>query len=164
MLFYDLEINGLPVDFVESDDEGRFLGFEKIERFDRLRFQPVHNVHDEDGDIAQRRTSGTQIAERFVAGSVDNEKTGHFQLHLLESVDHFRLLSDGIDGHVSGTDLLGNAAGFAVLDVRSTQFIQNLGFARVDVTQYADDRSAQDVGILFLFVRPFPLLSNKFIL
>ncbi len=42
-----------PIDFVQSNDERRLFLLKKIDRFERLRFQSVHNVHDKNGHVAQ---------------------------------------------------------------------------------------------------------------
>ena len=41
------------VDLVESNNERDFLLFEHVERFDGLRLETMHDVDNEDGDIAQ---------------------------------------------------------------------------------------------------------------
>ena len=38
---------------VESDQEGRLSFLENVDGFDGLRFQAVHNIDDQDGDIAK---------------------------------------------------------------------------------------------------------------
>ena len=47
-----------------------------------LRLDAVHNVHDQDGNVAERRPSVPQITERFVTGSVDDQQTGNFELEI----------------------------------------------------------------------------------
>lgn len=49
------------------------------------------------------------------------------------------MLFDIFDWNIRGADLLCDSAGLTVLDVSATQFVQDLGFARIDVTQNADD-------------------------
>lgn len=38
---------------VQRNDEGRPALLEKVDGFDGLRLQPVHEVHHQDGDVAQ---------------------------------------------------------------------------------------------------------------
>ena len=64
------------VDLVESNNERDFLLFEHVERFDGLRLETMHDVDNEDGDIAETRTAISQIGKRFVTGSVDDQKAG----------------------------------------------------------------------------------------
>ena len=47
-----------------------------------LRLEAVHNVHDQDGNVAERRPSVPQITERFVTGSVDDQQAGDFELEI----------------------------------------------------------------------------------
>ena len=76
---------GLPfvdsVDFVESDDVGNFLLLEHVDGLDGLGFETVHDVDDEDGDVAQRGAAVAKVRERLVAGRVDDQKSG--KLHIL---------------------------------------------------------------------------------
>ena len=71
---------GLPlvdsVDFVEGDDEGDFLLLQHVERFDGLRLETMHDVDDEDGDVAETRTAIAQVGERLVTGCINNQKAG----------------------------------------------------------------------------------------
>ena len=151
-----------PVDFVESHDKGRLFGFQQVDGLDGLRFEAVHDIDDEDSDIAQRRAPGAEIAERFVAGSVDDEQTGDLQRQVVEFGHHFGLFFDGVDGDVGGADLLGDSTGLAVLDVGPSQFVQNLRLARVDVAQDANHRRPQhlDAAILLRLLLPF-LFAQK---
>lgn len=71
-----------PVNFVESNDERGFPIFEKVQRLDGLRFETMHNIYHKDGDVAQGRTSGSQIAERLMSRSVDDQETGYSDFHL----------------------------------------------------------------------------------
>lgn len=150
-----------PVNFVESDHKRCLFGLQQIDGLDRLRFKPVHNIDDEDSDITQRRASGTQITERLVAGGIDDEQTWNFQRHVVESGHHSSLFADGFDRNVSGSDLLRDSAGFAILDVRPPQFIQNFCFASVDVTQNADNRRSQHIRAAILFRFPLPFLCKR---
>ena len=65
-----------PVNLVESDDEGNFLLLEHVQRLDGLRLEAMHDVDDEDGDVAETRTAITQVGERLVTGCVDDQKAG----------------------------------------------------------------------------------------
>lgn len=63
-----------PVNLVESDDEGNFLLLEHVQRLDGLRLEAMHDVDDEDGDVAEGGAAVAKVRERFVAGSVDNQE------------------------------------------------------------------------------------------
>ena len=38
---------------VEGNNEGCFVVFDELKRLERLLFEAVHDVHDEDGDVAE---------------------------------------------------------------------------------------------------------------
>ena len=56
---------GLPlveaVHLVEGDDEGRLLVLQQVDRLDRLWFQRVHDVDDEDGHVAEGGAAVAQV-------------------------------------------------------------------------------------------------------
>ena len=89
---------GLPfvdsVDFVESYDERNLLLLEHVDGLDGLGFEAVHDVDDEDGDVAERRTSVAEVRERLVARGVDDQKSGkfHFLFFELSGKNKIRLL------------------------------------------------------------------------
>jgi hypothetical protein len=51
------------VNFIQSDNKWSLLLLEKVERLDRLRFQPVHEVNYQYSDITKRRSSGPNAIE-----------------------------------------------------------------------------------------------------
>ena len=79
---------GLPfvdsVDFVESYDERNLLLLEHVDGLDGLGFEAVHDVDDEDGDVAERRTPVAEVRERLVARGVDDQKPGKFHFLFFE--------------------------------------------------------------------------------
>jgi hypothetical protein len=60
------------VDLVEGHDEGALLLPEKLHRFERLLLKPVHEIHDENGDIAQGGSTGPKVGEGLVTRSINN--------------------------------------------------------------------------------------------
>lgn len=48
---------------VEGDDEGTLLLLQQVDGLKRLRLQAVHDVHHQDGDVAQRAASVPQVTE-----------------------------------------------------------------------------------------------------
>lgn len=48
-------------DLVQSHDEGTLLLLQQVDGLDGLRLQAVHDVHHQDGDVAQRAASVPQI-------------------------------------------------------------------------------------------------------
>mmetsp|Transcript_8358 Transcript_8358/g.21999 ORF Transcript_8358/g.21999 Transcript_8358/m.21999 type:complete len:232 (-) Transcript_8358:1129-1824(-) len=94
----------------------------------------MHDVHDQDRNIAQRRPARAQIGEAFVPGSVDDQQRREPVLHLLNA-QLVHLLLDCLHGEERCADLLRNSASFAALHVGSTNFVQNLRFSRVNMAQ-----------------------------
>jgi hypothetical protein len=129
-----------PVHLVQCHDEGRPAHLEQVQRLDRLRFEPVHNVDDEDGNVAEAAAAAAQVCEALVSGRVDDEQAGHC---VVDRRQVGRALLDGVDGKVGGADLLRDPAGLALLHVRAPQVVQQLCLARVHVAQDAADGRAQ---------------------
>ena len=51
---------------VEGDDEGRLAHLEQVDGLNGLRLQAVHEVDNQDGDVAQAAAARAQVAERLV--------------------------------------------------------------------------------------------------
>ena len=60
------------------------------------------------------------------------------------------MLLEILRGEVSGTDLLGDTSGLIGLDICLSQFVQDQGFACIDVTHDANNRAAQFLCSLLL--------------
>jgi hypothetical protein len=105
----------------------------------------VHDVDDQNGDVAERRTARPQVGERLVPGGVDDEETGHLKLELAVGVNHGRLLLDGLDREVGGTNLLSDTTGLALLDVGLANLVEQLGLAGIDVPKNTANGRAQIV-------------------
>ena len=66
---------------VKGHDEGRLLLLEQVDGLDGLGLQAVHDVHHQDGDVAQAAASAPQVGEglvtcvqaEFAYGSSDEE-------------------------------------------------------------------------------------------
>ncbi len=68
--------------FIERNDERRALGPQKVEAFDRLRLQAVHQIHHKDGDVAEGASPRAEVRERFVTGGVDHKHPRQLDVHL----------------------------------------------------------------------------------
>ena len=84
----------------------------------------MHDVDDEDGDVAEGGPPVAQVREGLVARSVDDQQAG--ELDVVEPLDHLALLADDLDGDVGGADLLRDPPGLPVLHVRPTELVQDL--------------------------------------
>lgn len=141
-----------PVDLVERHHERGLALLQQVDGLDGLRLQPVHNVDDEDGDVAEGRAPRAQVGEALVPGRVDDEQTGDPDLLRVETQDHLALLLDGRERDVSGADLLRDPASLALLHVRPAQLVQDLCLAGVHVPEDADDGLAEHVRRALGFV------------
>ena len=52
---------------VQGHHKGRLLGPQHVDALDGLLFQAVHEVDDEDGDVAERGPAVAEVGEGFVA-------------------------------------------------------------------------------------------------
>ena len=84
----------------------------------------MHDVDDEDGDVAEGGAPVAQVREGLVARRVDDQQAR--QLDVVEALDHLALLPDYLDGDVGGADLLRDPPSLAVLHVRPTKLVQDL--------------------------------------
>lgn len=72
----------IPIYFIKGYNEWTFFLLQQINRFDSLLFQPVHNIHDQNGNIAKGRTSIPKIREGLVTGGVDDKQSWDFKIHI----------------------------------------------------------------------------------
>ncbi|ROW05672.1 hypothetical protein VMCG_05275 [Cytospora schulzeri] len=132
-------VNLLPavktIDLVEGNDEGSLSVTEQLHRLESLRLKTVHDIDDQNSNVAKRRTSGTQVGERLVTGRVDDQETRDLELKLAILVDDMCLLLDGVDGEVSGTNLLSDTTGLTFLDVGLTDLVEQLRLTSIDVAK-----------------------------
>ena len=82
--------------------------------------EPYHDIDDKNGNVTKRATTSSQIRERLVSGSINNEQTRNLVLLTAILVHDGSLGLDGLDGEVRCTNLLGDTSSFTLLDVRLT--------------------------------------------
>ncbi len=56
---------------VQRHDEWGFPHLQQIDGLDGLRFKPVHQVHHQNGNVAQPAPPRSQIAERLVTWTLE---------------------------------------------------------------------------------------------
>lgn len=105
----------------------------------------MHDIDNQNGNVTERRTTGSEVRERLVTRCIDNQETGDLELELAIRVDDGRLLSDGLDREVCSTDLLCDTTGFAFLDVGLSNLVQKFRLSGIDVTQNTANRGSQVV-------------------
>ena len=97
-----------------------------IDGFPRLRHHAVVGRDDQDDDVGDLRAARAHQREGFVARRVEEHDVA------------------AVDRDVIGADVLRDAAGFALGDVRLADGVEKAGLAVVDVTHDRDDRCARD--------------------
>src|SRR5665811_1437585 len=127
----------LLVHLVDGDHDRHSGGLGVVERLDRLRHHAVIGGDHEDRDVRDPGTSGTHRREGLVTGGVD-ERDG--------ALDALVLREDLV-----GTDVLGDATGFTLLDLRGTDRVQQAGLSVVDVTHDGHDRRTSLEVLVALF-------------
>jgi hypothetical protein len=96
-----------------------------VDRFDRLRLQPVIGRHHEHRDVGDIGATRAHFGEGFVARRIEEGD----------------LAPVGCP-HLIGADMLGDAAGFARLDAGAAQRVEQAGLAVIDVAHDGDHRRA----------------------
>jgi hypothetical protein len=96
-----------------------------IDRFARLRHDAVIRGDDEDDHVSDLRTTSAHQRERFVAGRVEEDDAAAVA-----------------DVNVICTDVLRDAAGFALGDLGFANRVKQRRLAVIDVTHDRDDRGA----------------------
>src|SRR6476620_6155398 len=114
------------VDLVDRDHDRHTGRLGVVERLDRLRHHTVVRRDYQDGDVGGLRTTGTHGGEPLVTRGVDEGDPPLF------AVD--------VGRDLVGTDVLGDATGLLVDDVRAAQRVEELGLSVVDVTHDGHDR------------------------
>ena len=76
---------------VEGHDEGRLALLEQVDGLDGLRLQAMHDVHHQDGNVAEAATARAQVCERLVPCRHSNPSLAPAQAVLISTSDHYRL-------------------------------------------------------------------------
>ena len=120
------------VDLVEGDDEGGLVLSQDMDGLDGLGHQALAYVDDENGDVRQGTSAGTQRGEGLVSGGVDEQQSGDGEL--LPADDRAAHLVDAVDGDLGGTDVLRDGSGLAVAHSRAADAVQELGLPVIDMS------------------------------
>ena len=113
------------VDLVDGDDDRHTRRLGMLDGFLGLRHDAVVGRHHQDHDVGRLRAAGTHGGERLVARRVEER-------------DHAARRF-----HVVGTDVLGDAAGFARGHLGAADVVEQRGLAVIDVAHDRDDRCAR---------------------
>jgi hypothetical protein len=141
------------IDLVDRDDERHAGGLGVVDRFLGLRHHAIVGRDDQDDNVGRLGAAGTHRREGLVTRGV-------------EEGDHAAI---GFD--VVGTDVLGNAAGFARRHLGAADVVEQRGLAVVDVAHDRHHRGARleryvlvlAAGILEEGVRVVQLGGNRLV-
>ena len=97
-----------------------------VQRFNRLRHNSVVGSDNKNCDVGNLRTTGTHCGERLVTRGVDERNC---------AIDAVVL---GV--HLVGTDVLGNSASLAGLNICVTNRVEQTSLSVIDVTHDGDNR------------------------
>lgn len=81
------------------------------------------DINDQDGNVTQRTSSGSQVGKRLVSRGINDQQPRNLVLDSPVLVDDGRLLLDGLDREVGGTNLLGDSTCFTFLNTCLTNLI-----------------------------------------
>jgi hypothetical protein len=134
---------------VDRDEDRNFRGLGVAQRFERLRHDAVIRGDDEHHDVGDVRAAGAHGAERRVTGRVEERD-------LLQIVLPLRMR----EGNRVSTDVLRDAARFAVHDVRFADDVEQGGLAVVHVTHDGDHGRTRLELLGFVFEINLDLLDR----
>lgn len=102
------------VTLVQRHHERSLSHFQQVDRFDGLLLQARHDVHHQNGNVAQTRTARAQVRKRLVTRGVDHQQPRDLDLQILVDVllQLQSLLFEHFRGKVGGTNLLGDTYTF----------------------------------------------------
>ena len=132
-------VGALLVNLVDRHHDWHVGGLRVVDGLHRLRHHAVVGGDHQDRDVGGLGAAGTHGGERLVARGVDE---GDRPLRPVE-----------VDADLVGADVLGDAAGLLLADVRLTDGVQQSGLAVVDVTHHGHHRRP---GLAGLPRRPRP--------
>ena len=112
------------VDLVDRDHDRHVGRLRVVDRFPRLRHDAVVGRDDQDDDVGDAGAAGAHHRERFVTGRVEEHDAA------AADVDRVR------------ADVLRDAAGFALGDLRFADGVEQRRLAVIDVAHDGDDRRA----------------------
>ena len=120
------------VDLVYGEDHGHTCGLRVVDGLDRLRHDVVVGRNDDDGHVGDLGTARTHRREGLVTRRVEEGD--------LLTVEVYRV----------GTDVLRDAAGLTLDDVRLADVVQKRGLTVVDVSHDRHDRRTRHEILLLV--------------
>ena len=112
----------------------------------------MHDVDDENRNIAETAATAAQIGEGLVPGGVNDKKAGDVKAVVVLLVELCRSIDEGFAGEKRGANLLRNAACLSTLDVRRSDSVEKTRLPRVDVAENTTNRRPQTGHLQFNFL------------
>ena len=132
-LLADPSLDG--IDLVQCDDERGLVLPEDAYGLDGLGHQTLPDVDDQDCEVGERTSPGTQCDERVVTRGVDEKQSGDTELLVPDEL--LAHLVDVVDRNLCGTDVLGDRTGLPGLDGCSPDTVQKFRLSMINVSKYA---------------------------
>jgi hypothetical protein len=95
----------------------------------------MHDIDDQDSNVAKRGTTASEVRERLVSRSVDDKETRDFELEFTIWVHWCDLLLQRRRWEIRSANLLCDATSFAFLDIGLSNLVEKLSLAGIDVAE-----------------------------
>ena len=132
-------------------NERSFLFFQDFEAFVSLDFESLEAVDYQNGYVSYCSASLSQVSEGFVTWRVYDQQSRDIHIFFQSLKQGSADFGECVYWEVACADVLGDSADFAVLDSAFSDFVQQLGFSCIDVTENRNDRLSYG-QLLFLTV------------
>mmetsp|Transcript_20887 Transcript_20887/g.46789 ORF Transcript_20887/g.46789 Transcript_20887/m.46789 type:complete len:245 (+) Transcript_20887:1899-2633(+) len=134
------------IHLVERDDKWCLLRTQHVQRLDGLRLEAVHNVDDEDGNVAEGRATRAQIGEGLVTWSVDDHQPWHLDLDALPLSQTAHSFAQRVCREERRADLLSDPTRLAILHVRPPDVVEQFRLPSIHVAHDTYDPRSKPIG------------------
>ena len=124
-----------PVDFVQCHHERGVALFQKLQRLQGLILKSMHQIDHQNSNIAQTRTSRSQVAETLVARGVNDQQARNVHIHVQELFALADFFVQFFLREKCCSNLLGDTSSLAFLDVGTSDLVQKGSLTGIDVSQ-----------------------------
>ena len=105
------------IDLVQGNDKGTLLLPQELDRLECLLLKTVHQINNQDSNVAKTRATRSQIGKTLVARRINHQEAWQLQLNVESLLDLLDMALDVGAWKVGCTDLLRDSAGFTSLHV-----------------------------------------------
>ena len=85
----------------------------------------MHDIYNEDGEVAKGGTSRSQVGEGLVAWSVNNLEAGNLEVEVQTALHALHMLLNSTLREISGTNLLSDTTCLASLDISASELVED---------------------------------------